>query len=90
MVVREVEYPKIKNALTRLAYLLSQTTRNELGEAAADVLKYYNVEPEKFLTESYHVLEKICNYKNILPKQTYLFALAALEQVNISQKKRGK
>lgn len=79
-------HPKIKNALTRLAYLLSQTTRSELGEAAVDVLKYSGNDDKKFLTESLFVLEKICDHKNILPKQTYLLALAALEQVKHKQK----
>lgn len=74
-------HPKIKNALTRLAYLLSQTTRSELGEVAVDVLQYYGTDDKKFLTESMSVLEQICNHKNIIPRQTYLLALAALEQV---------
>ena len=75
------EYPKIKNALTRLAYLLSQTTRSELGEAAIDVLKLYQQDNPHFLNESLAVLNQICQHKNLLPKQTYLLAMAAREHV---------
>ena len=81
MIMTETANHKIKNALTRLAYLLSQTTRNELAETAVDVLKFYGIDNKKFLIESLNILEQICSHKNIIPRETYLLALAACEQV---------
>lgn len=73
-------YPKIKNSLTRLAYLLSQTTRPELGEATIDALQYHGKDDEKFLSQSQAALQKILNFQNILPKEIYLLALATFEE----------
>ena len=75
------DYPKIKNALVQLAYLLSQTTRSELGEATIDTLKFYRKDNPQFLNESLAVLNQICQHKNLLPRQTYLLAMATREQV---------
>lgn len=81
------DYPKIKNSLTRLAYLLSQTTRPEFGEAAIDALKHYGTDDDKFLSQSQTALQTILSFKTILPKDIYLLALAASEQTEHQRKK---
>lgn len=79
--MNEKPYDKIKNGLTRLSYLLNQTTRPELAVTIVDALRFYQKDNPTFLQQSLEALEIICGYKNILPKQTYLLALATLEQV---------
>lgn len=74
-------FDKIKNGLTRLSYLLNQTTRPELAVNIVDALRFYQNDNPKFLQQSLETLETICQFKSILPKPTYLLALATLEQV---------
>jgi len=74
------DYPKIKHALTRLAYRLSQTTRPELGEAAIDALQYHGKDDTIFLNQSQAALQTMLRFKAMLSKDIYLLALAALEQ----------
>ena len=71
----------LKNALTRLSYQLNQTTRPELAIAIVDALACYATDEKQFKEKSIIALEKVCQFKTILPKKTYLLALAAIEQL---------
>lgn len=72
---------KIKNGLSRLSYLINQTTRPELAVNIVNVLQLYHHDKQAFLQQGLETLEMICQFKSILPKRTYLLAVATLEQV---------